>query len=57
MHGAMLTLAGIFGVYNAAAWWRRREPHLAMNAAVYAALVVYEVRNVVHHCGADDARP
>lgn len=50
VHGALLTLAALCGVYNAASFLKRGERHLAVNAVVYGALMVYEVVNVRHHC-------
>lgn len=50
VHGAVLTLAALCAIYNACAWGKRRERHLAVNAVVYGALVAFEVRNVRHHC-------
>jgi hypothetical protein len=49
VHGTALGLAAIMGLYNAAAWLRRREPHLAVNAVLYAALTAWEQRHVSHH--------
>ncbi len=49
VHGTALGLAVIMGVYNAAAWLRRREQHLAVNAVLYAALTAWERRHVAHH--------
>jgi hypothetical protein len=37
------------GLYNAAAWLRRRDAHLAVNALLYAALVAWEQKHVAHH--------
>jgi hypothetical protein len=37
------------GAYNAAAWMRRRQTHLAVNAAIYIAAAVWEQRHVAHH--------
>jgi hypothetical protein len=37
------------GAYNAAAWLRRRQPHLAINAVLYAALTAWEQQHVAHH--------
>jgi hypothetical protein len=48
-HGAALALAAVMGAYNAAAWLRRRQSHLAINAAIYLAAVVWEQRHVAHH--------
>ena len=49
VHGTALGLAVIMGVYNAAAWLRRREQHLAVNAVLYAALTAWERKHVAHH--------
>lgn len=49
VHGTALGLAAVMGLYNAAAWLRRREPHLAVNAILYAALTAWEHRHVSHH--------
>jgi len=49
VHGLTLGLAALCGLYNAAAWLTRRETHLAVNAVLYAALIVFEQRHVAHH--------
>ncbi len=49
VHGAALGLAVVCGVYNAAAWLRRREHHLAVNAVLYAVLTAWEQKHVAHH--------
>lgn len=49
VHAAALGIATLCGVYNAAAWLSRRDRHLAINAVLYAALVAFEQRHVVHH--------
>ena len=49
VHGLTLGLATLCGLYNAAAWLSRREPHLAVNAVLYAALIAFEQRHVSHH--------
>ena len=48
-HGVALALAGVMGAYNAAAWLRRRQSHLAINAVIYLAAAVWEHRHVTHH--------
>lgn len=48
-HGVALVLAAVMGAYNTAAWMRRRQPHLAVNAAIYLAAAVWEQRHVAHH--------
>jgi len=37
------------GLYNAAAWINRREPHLAVNTVLYGLLIAWEHRLVAHH--------
>lgn len=49
VHATALGIAALCGLYNAAAWLRRREQHLAVNTVLYAALVVWEHRHVAHH--------
>ncbi len=49
VHGLTLGLAVVCGVYNAAAWLARREPHLAVNTVLYSALIIFEQRHVAHH--------
>ena len=49
VHGSALALAAVMGLYNAAAWLRRRDAHLAVNAVLYAALVAWEQKHVAHH--------
>lgn len=49
VHATALGLAVVMGVYNAAAWFRRRERHLAINTVLYAALTAWEQKNVAHH--------
>jgi hypothetical protein len=49
VHAGALGLAALMGFYNAAAWFSRRERHLAVNAVLYAVLVAWEQQHVVHH--------
>jgi hypothetical protein len=49
VHAAAFGLAIVMGVYNAAAWLRRRERHLAINTVLYAALTAWEQKNIAHH--------
>jgi hypothetical protein len=49
IHGVALGLAALMGAYNAAAWWQRRQSHLAVNSVIYFAAVFWEQRHVVHH--------
>ena len=52
VHATALGLAVVMGVYNAAAWLRRREAHLAVNAVLYTALTAWEQVHVSHHLAA-----
>jgi len=49
VHATTLALAVVMGAYNGAAWLRRREQHLAVNAVLYAALIAWESEHVAHH--------
>ena len=49
VHATTLGLALLCGAYNAAAWLARRERHLAVNAMLYSALIMWEQRHVAHH--------
>jgi hypothetical protein len=42
VHAGAFGLAAVMGLYNAAAWLRRRETHLAVNAVLYAMLTAWE---------------
>lgn len=57
VHAAALGLVVVMGVYNTAAWLRRRERHLAVNAVLYAALTVWERKHVAHHLAECRRRP
>lgn len=49
IHATTLGLAVVMGLYNAAAWVRRREQHLAVKTVLYAALTEWEREQVAHH--------
>jgi hypothetical protein len=49
VHAATLGLAVVMSAYNAAAWLRRRDQHLAVNAVLYTALIAWEQHHVLHH--------
>ncbi len=60
VHGVLLATVAVCAVYNAAAWLKRRQPHLAINAVVYGAAVLWERAHVMHHlveCGPAEAAP
>jgi hypothetical protein len=39
----------VCAAYNTAAWLKRRETHLAINAILYSAAVWWERCHIVHH--------
>jgi hypothetical protein len=49
VHGSALALSALMGLYNVAAWLKRRDTHLAVNAVFYAALVAWEHKHFAHH--------
>jgi hypothetical protein len=49
VHGIALGLAALMGLYNAAAWINRRDPHLAVNAVLYGLAIAWERRLVAQH--------
>lgn len=49
VHALALGVAALMSLYNAAAWLRRREQHLALNAVLYGALTEWERHQVTHH--------
>lgn len=51
VHGGLFVLGALATGYNVIAWILRGSPHLARNAAVYAALTALESVQVEKHCG------
>ena len=49
VHGAVLALAALCAAYNTAAWLKRRQHHLAINAILYTTTVAWESCQVAHH--------
>ena len=49
VHGVLMATVGVCAAYNIAAWIKRRQPHLAVNAIIYTAAVLWEHSHVVHH--------
>ena len=49
VHGVVLTLAAVCAAYNSAAWLKRRQRHLAINAIFYTTMVWFERCHVLHH--------
>jgi hypothetical protein len=56
VHGGVLTLAILCGVYNFSAWKSRPEKRLLVNAIVYGALMGFEVYQTLLHKRACDQR-
>jgi hypothetical protein len=54
VHGGMLVGAALCAAYNIGAFVARREPHNAVNAALYTGLVALELSHVAHHWAAVD---
>jgi hypothetical protein len=52
VHGVLLATAAVCAAYNIAAWVKRRQRHLAINAVIYSAAVLWERCHVVHHLAA-----
>jgi hypothetical protein len=48
-HGVALATALVCASYNLAAWIVRRQRHLAVNALLYTAAVIWEAEHVRHH--------
>jgi hypothetical protein len=58
VHGVLLLTMGVCAAYNAAAWIRRRQRHLAVNAVIYSAGILWERCHIAHHlaaCGSEKA--
>jgi hypothetical protein len=52
VHGLAFALAATCAVYNTAAWIKRRQSHLAVNAILYWSMTFWERCHVVHHLNA-----
>ena len=52
VHGVLLATMGLCAAYNTAAWLRRRERHLAVNAVLYTAAVCWERCHIARHLAA-----
>ena len=49
VHGLLMATVALCAAYNTAAWLKRRQTHLAINAVVYSAAIWWERCHVVHH--------
>ncbi len=49
VHGVLLATVTVCAAYNTAAWLKRRQRHLAVNAVVYGIAIWWERAHVKHH--------
>jgi hypothetical protein len=49
VHGLLMATVAVCAVYNTAAWLKRRQTHLAINAVLYTAAIWWERCHVMHH--------
>jgi hypothetical protein len=49
VHAVLMATVALCAAYNTAAWIKRRQTHLAINAILYSAAVWWERCHVVHH--------
>ena len=49
VHGVLLATVTVCAAYNTAAWLKRRQRHLAINAVVYGIAMWWERTHVMHH--------
>src|SRR5258705_8929645 len=54
VHGVLFATVCLCAAYNSAAWLKRRQRHLAINAIIYISAAWWERSHIVHHlepCG------
>ena len=49
VHASAAFIVSLCAVYNATAWFYRRDPHLRLNAVVYTLGVAFEIKQTLHH--------
>lgn len=49
VHAVLMATVALCAAYNTAAWIKRRQTHLAINAIVYSAAIWWERCHVEHH--------
>ena len=49
VHGVLFATVCLCAAYNTAAWLKRRQRHLAMNAVIYISAAWWERCHIVHH--------
>ncbi len=52
VHGVLLATMALCAAYNTAAWIKRRQVHLAINAVVYSCAVYWERCHILRHLSA-----
>lgn len=52
VHGVLFVTVSVCAAYNAAAWIKRRQTHLAINAIIYSAAVWWERCHIARHLAA-----
>ena len=57
VHAVLLGTMAVCAAYNSAAWLKRRERHLAINAVLYTAGMWWERCHVMHHVAACERAP
>ena len=55
VHGVLFATVAVCAAYNTAAWLKRRQRHLAVNAIIYCAAVWWERGHIARHLAACDA--
>jgi hypothetical protein len=49
VHAVLMGSVALCALYNSAAWLRRRQPHLGINAVLYTGAVIWEYFHVRQH--------
>ncbi len=49
VHGVLFATVCLCAAYNTAAWLKRRQRHLAINAIIYIGAACWERSHIVHH--------
>ena len=49
VHGVMFATVCLCAAYNTAAWLKRRQRHLAINAIIYISAALWERGHILHH--------
>jgi hypothetical protein len=57
VHAAAGAIIGVMAIYNAVAWYFRRERHLGWNAVIYTAATAFEVHQTQRHFHRPNAQP